>query len=140
MSEETKQENDSCLGEGWNWAYTPPDSDRLVQIAWDDGSTSDDTLGFYDSVSSIPPTEEKVWWSKDSCLLGNEAVLAWREIEKEETKQEPDLLALWETAFEAFRVAVVVTHGSAREFGQIDNMYRGFDSIIEYLRAENEGV
>ena len=88
VSEETKQENDSCLGEGWNWAYTPPDSDRLVQIAWDDGSTSDDTLGFYDSVSSIPPTEEKVWWNKDLCLLGDDAVLAWREIVSEATKQE----------------------------------------------------
>jgi len=58
----------------------------------------------------------------------------------EETKQEPDLLALWESAFEVFRVAVVVTHGSAGEFRQIDNMYREFDSIIEYLRAEKEGV
>ena len=58
----------------------------------------------------------------------------------EQAEQEPDLQALWELAFAEFQEAVVVTHGSLREFGQIDNMYRGFESIIERLRAEKEGV
>lgn len=51
---------DAVIGEdGWRSASDPPDTDATVQIAWDDLSTSDEALGFYDSPSG---ESNRVWW------------------------------------------------------------------------------
>ena len=72
---------DELLAEGWRDAEEdPPDNDRTVQIAWDDGSTSPNTLGFYDSVAMTPESTEKFWWNQSPlCKCQPGAVLAWRE-------------------------------------------------------------
>ncbi len=73
---------DELLAEGWRDAVEdPPNNDRLVQIAWDDGSSSPKTRGFYASVAMIPESMEKFWWNLSplyKCQPG--VVLAWREI------------------------------------------------------------
>lgn len=71
------------IKEGWTLASNPPDTDRAVQVAWDDGSTSETVLAFYDSKSTIPETRKKFWWGHPKVYCMPEgAVLAWKEIEK----------------------------------------------------------
>ena len=67
------------IGEGWHPASDPPDTDRIVQVAWDDGSTSPSALAFYDSKATIPQEDKKYWWACSNLdLVPN--VLAWREL------------------------------------------------------------
>ena len=69
---------------GWRAATTPPDSDRIVQIAWDDWSYGPNSLGFHDGVNEIPDSGRRYWWSspvgRGYSRLGAGAVSAWREI------------------------------------------------------------
>lgn len=74
----------AIIGEdGWRAADDPPDSDRTVQIAWDDGSSSLNTLGFYDGIAEIPDSGRRFWWSspmgRGFSQLPQGCVLAWRE-------------------------------------------------------------
>jgi len=74
----------TLVDEGWNPATRPPSNDRTVQIAWGDGSTSPETLGFYDGKATHPQQPEKYWWTHPSgTLLPEDSVLAWRDVPKE---------------------------------------------------------
>jgi hypothetical protein len=86
-----KESNDSSpstnhsfavIGEdGWESPDNPPDDDRLVQVAWDDMSTSEKALGFYDGIAEIPDSGRRYWWSHPQMTkLNKGAVGAWREI------------------------------------------------------------
>lgn len=71
---------DLLVEDGWTPASEPPDTDRAVQVAWDDGSTSENALCFYDSKSIIPPDGKKYWWTHPKMnLLSDGDVIAWRE-------------------------------------------------------------
>jgi hypothetical protein len=59
----------------------PPDNDRVVLIRWEDGSSGENTKGFYDSVSKNPPDPKKWWWSYPMTKLPDGAVLMWKECE-----------------------------------------------------------
>lgn len=76
----------AVIGEnGWTAASEPPDNDRMVQLAWDDGSYGPSSLGFYDGISEIPDSGKRFYWSKS---YGHwtphkiaSTVYAWREID-----------------------------------------------------------
>jgi len=62
--------------------------------------------------------------------------------ESEETKQEPDLLALWESAFEAFRAAVIEANvvGFVPNDGfRITRMYQDFGEILREVKSDKAG-
>jgi hypothetical protein len=68
---------------GWFPADTPPNNDRIVQVAWDDGSTGESALCFYDSKSTIPQENERYWWSHPHIqILPPGHILAWREVQR----------------------------------------------------------
>lgn len=74
----------AVVGEdGWRSAGEPPDTDRLVEIAWEDGSHGNPTLGFYDGIAETPDSNRRWWWQyhfmhgMDRVPAGG--VLAWRE-------------------------------------------------------------
>lgn len=74
----------AIIGEdGWISASEPPDNDRFVEIAWDDGSHSDSFLGFYDGIAEIPDSGKRWWWQWSEKWgmhrLPHGSVLAWRE-------------------------------------------------------------
>lgn len=74
---------EELLGEGWHDAEEdPPDSDRIVQIAWEDGSFGPKTRGFYDGMAEIPDSGRRYWWQFPMTLLPDGSVLAWKELEK----------------------------------------------------------
>jgi hypothetical protein len=71
---------------GWRDAvYDPPETDRIVQVAWDDMSTSPNAKGFYDSAAETPPSSRRFWWTFDYAQnfipLSDDCVLAWREVQ-----------------------------------------------------------
>ena len=67
--------------EGWKSPGEPPDDDRVIQIAWDDMSTSDKTIGFYDGVAEKPDSGRRFFWSFPSMIKHeNYEIGAWREI------------------------------------------------------------
>jgi hypothetical protein len=72
------------VSEGWTLADNPPNTDRVVQVAWDDGSTGPTSLAFYDGKAEIPPGQEKFWWAYPGLSL-LENVTAW--IERNEDPQ-----------------------------------------------------
>lgn len=80
---------DDLLEAGWRDAATdPPNDDRTVQIAWDDGSTSDGLRGFHDSISGHGGPKydgKRFWWhwpwEGKAQLATPLKVLAWREID-----------------------------------------------------------
>lgn len=78
----------AVVGEdGWRDATYPPNSSRVVQIAWDDLSTTDKTLGFYAGVDEEPDSGRRYWWTHPALEKHNkDAVAAWREINKEAGK------------------------------------------------------
>jgi len=51
-----------AIPEGWNSPSELPDTDRDVEIMWDDESVSCRWVGFADEISQIPPTGVRVWW------------------------------------------------------------------------------
>ena len=76
----------AVIGEdGWRSPSNPPDTDRTVQLAWEDMSYGSNSLGFYDGLAEIPDSGRRFWWEcpkgrgfhqiKDVSLVG-----AWREI------------------------------------------------------------
>lgn len=76
----------AVLGEdGWMSPAAPPNSDRTVQIAWEDMSYGPNSLGFYDGIAEIPDSGRRFWWDsppgrgfrqiKDATMVG-----AWREL------------------------------------------------------------
>jgi hypothetical protein len=68
------------LRDGWTSAHEPPNDTRIVQVAWDDGSTGDAALCFYDAKSTIPEDDNRYWWSYPGIeILPLDNVLAWRE-------------------------------------------------------------
>ena len=68
----------ATIGEnGWMDINTPPNSDRTVQIAWDDYSYGKGSLGFYDSIYGKP--EKKIWWHNGRPYEDGK-IMAWREI------------------------------------------------------------
>ena len=89
MSDADKPEGvlERLIAEGWHPASEPPDTDRIVQVAWDDGSTSPSALSFYDCKATIPATDKKYWWACPNLdLVPN--VLAWRELSALEESEE----------------------------------------------------
>lgn len=81
----------AVVGEdGWRSAGEPPNTDRLVEIAWEDGSHGNPTLGFYDGIAEIPDSGRRWWWewSKERGfhqITLDGAVLAWRERQNNRT-------------------------------------------------------
>lgn len=74
----------AVIGEdGWESPNNPPSNDRTVQIAWDDLSTSPQTLGFYDGLAEIPDSGRRFWWSHPRMVKYEKSEIgAWREINK----------------------------------------------------------
>src|SRR5262245_55088787 len=65
--------------EGWTPASDPPNTDRIVQVAGEDGSTGPSALCFYD-LKAVMPKGRKYWWTHPKMeILPDHAVLAWRE-------------------------------------------------------------
>ena len=54
--------HETLIPDGWNPIDVLPDNARIVQVMYDDGSTSDKALGFCDEISLDPPTGKRVWW------------------------------------------------------------------------------
>ena len=72
----------AVIGEdGWESPDNPPSNDRVVQIAWDDMSTSENSLGFYDGIAEIPDSGRRYWWTHPGMTqLDKSAIGAWRDI------------------------------------------------------------
>ncbi len=75
----------AVIGEdGWMSPTEPPDTDRLVKLAWDDMSYSDNSRGFYDSLAEIPASGKMFWWSwpvgGGMHRLPSDHIGAWREM------------------------------------------------------------
>jgi len=71
----------AVIGEdGWTALDTPPDSDRIIQLAWEDGSYGQSTLGFYDMKAEIPQSGVHYWWILTPMRpINAETISAWRE-------------------------------------------------------------
>jgi hypothetical protein len=72
----------AVIGEdGWNDPSEPPDTDRTVQIAWEDMSYSENSLAFRDTIASEPQEETVYWWNLNpvSIIARPELIGAWRE-------------------------------------------------------------
>ena len=74
----------AVLGEdGWMSPAYPPNTDRTVQISWDDMSYGPNSLGFYDGIAEIPDSGRRFWWSSPAGRgfhqLSAGSVGAWRE-------------------------------------------------------------
>lgn len=74
-------ELNELLEDGWHDAKTdPPDTDRVVQVAWDDGSTGPNSMAFFDGKSVMPDDGSRYWWSHPQITTLTEgSVLAWKE-------------------------------------------------------------
>lgn len=73
---------DELLEHGWRDAKDdPPEDDRRVQIAYDDGSFGPRSVGFCDSVAG-DESGRRVWWSSRGGMgrLADGVVLAWRDL------------------------------------------------------------
>lgn len=75
----------AVIGEdGWVSPTEPPDTDRLVQLAWDDMSYGENSRGFYDSVAEMPASGKMFWWSwpigGGMHRLPSDHIGAWREM------------------------------------------------------------
>ena len=75
----------AVIGEdGWMSPANPPDTDRTVQIAWEDMSYGPNSLGFYDGIAETPDSGRRFWWSSPAGRgfhqLGTGSVGAWREL------------------------------------------------------------
>ena len=75
----------AVIGEdGWMSHTEPPDTDRLVQLAWDDMSYGENSRGFYDSLAEIPASGKMFWWSwpvgGGMHRLPSDHIGAWREM------------------------------------------------------------
>jgi len=75
----------AVIGEdGWMSPAEPPDTDRLVQLAWDDMSYGENSRGFYDSVAEMPASGKMFWWSwpvgGGMHRLPSDHIGAWREM------------------------------------------------------------
>lgn len=83
----------AVVGEdGWRSAGEPPNTDRFVEIAWEDGSHGSPTLGFYDGIAEIPDSGRRWWWewSKQrgfNRITLDGAVLAWRERQNDQAQR-----------------------------------------------------
>lgn len=71
---------EELVAEGWTPADSPPDTNRIVQIAYDDGSTGPNCKGFFDEVQQIPPTGVRLWWDMNPYPHLYPHVLAWKDI------------------------------------------------------------
>jgi hypothetical protein len=74
----------ATLGEdGWMSPTEPPNTDRTVQIAWDDMSYGPNSLGFYDGIAETPDSGRRFWWSSPAGRgfrqLSAGSIGAWRE-------------------------------------------------------------
>lgn len=81
----------AVIGEnGWMSPAEPPDTDRTVQIAWEDMSYGPNSLGFYDGIAEIPDSGRRFWWSnppgRGFHQLSAGSVGAWREKAQNENK------------------------------------------------------
>ena len=81
----------AVIGEdGWMSPANPPDTDRTVQIAWEDMSYGPNSLGFYDGIAETPDSGRRFWWSSPAGRgfhqLGTGSVGAWRELSSANTK------------------------------------------------------
>lgn len=85
----------AVIGEdGWIAATDPPDNDRIVEIAWEDGSHGNSTLGFYDGIAETPDSGRRWWWEWSkakgiSQINDSSIVLAWREISNDQIGMAP---------------------------------------------------
>ena len=75
----------AVIGEdGWMSPTEPPDTDRMVQLAWDDMSYGVNSRGFYDSVAEMPASGKMFWWSwpvgGGMHRLPSDHIGAWREM------------------------------------------------------------
>ena len=72
----------AVIGEdGWETPDNPPNTDRVVQIAWEDMSTSENLLGFYDGIAEIPDSGRRYWWTHPRMTQHDKgAIGAWRDI------------------------------------------------------------
>jgi len=70
---------DELVAEGWTPANAPPDTNRIVQIAYADGSTGPDCKGFYDEIDQDPPTGVRLWWDIHTCPHLYPHVMSWRD-------------------------------------------------------------
>ena len=69
------------LDAGWRDArLDPPENERLVQVAWDDGSTGPNAFCFYDSKAETPGDGKRFWWTMTIEPLPDGHVLARREL------------------------------------------------------------
>lgn len=82
----------AVIGEdGWMSPSEPPDTDRTVQLAWDDMSYGSNSTGFFAGVAEIPDSGRRFWWElppgrgfrqiKDASMVG-----AWRELSSANTE------------------------------------------------------
>lgn len=66
---------------GWRSTEDPPNNNRVVRVMYDDGSTSDNALGFCDEISSIPPTGKRIWWElRNGRFSIYSHFIAWRDL------------------------------------------------------------
>jgi hypothetical protein len=72
----------AVVGEdGWESPDNPPGNDRVVQIAWDDMSASENSLGFYDGIAEIPDSGKRYWWTHPRMTQHDKSAIgAWRDI------------------------------------------------------------
>ena len=89
----------------------------------------------------------------DAVMLGSEIARRWNAVGRcemsEETKQEPDLLALWESAFEALKKAENASSAlmSSKNIDRIRRLrwctktrvMRDFRGVVEYLKSDKAG-
>ena len=66
---------------GWRSTEDPPNNNRVVRVMYDDGSTSENALGFYDEVSRIPPDGKRIWWElRNGRFSIYSHFIAWRDL------------------------------------------------------------
>ncbi len=73
----------AVVGEdGWRSPADPPDSDRTIQLAWDDGSYGKSSLGFYDGIAEIPDSGKRWFWVLTPMrrIMDIECIGAWRDV------------------------------------------------------------
>lgn len=76
---EVRRAIDRLFENGWNSVDDPPNTSRLVQVAWDDGSYGESSLAFYDYGSGCSD-DVKHWWAfPGMVILPTDNIVAWRE-------------------------------------------------------------
>lgn len=76
----------AVIGEdGWQSISEPPDSDRKIQVAWEDMSYDDNSYGFY-NVEAVKQGKNDIWWelrpNSHMQMLPAWCLGAWRDIPK----------------------------------------------------------